>query len=263
MSARTQLSKTRARMIVDDLESFFHVLIYYAVRFLPTNLSDEAIPRFFYCYFHDYMVGVHGHSCGQLKYNTIRRGVIDIMLVSRGIEDAEGKQTVHLDFYSPPNCAVSRPDGEEGTDGVTYFGHPIHFLINDLLKGFQALYELPMCNRKRNSKAEDKDQSEAAKTPVGRETSASGTTPTANLTTQLAERVKTHEGMIWLMLTHLTNKLGWPRDDKGKDRELSEECASEQENTASSSDSIDRIGSKRPREESGEEEGVKRMRNGA
>ncbi|KAM5542945.1 hypothetical protein V8D89_003329 [Ganoderma adspersum] len=243
MSARTQLSKARSRMIVDDLESFFHVLVYYAVRFLPTNLSDEVIPRFFYCYFHDYTDEAYGHSCGQLKYNTIRRGVIDTMLVSRSFEDAEGRQTVHLNFYSPPNCTVSRPDGEpeEGSDGVT----------------FQALYELPMC--KKDGKG--KDQGKAAKPSCGRGTSASGTTAMADITAQVAERVKTHEAMIWLMLTHLTVKLGWPQGDKGKDREPSEDCASEQENAASSSGSIDWIGSKRAREESDEEEGVKRVRN--
>ncbi|PIL33439.1 hypothetical protein GSI_04061 [Ganoderma sinense ZZ0214-1] len=235
MSVGMLLNKTKAHTIADDLESFFHVLVYYAVRFLPHNLSDEATERFFYRYFDDYTNGISGYSCGSMKYFAMRRGVIDVALISRGMSDAAGRQTMTLEFYLPPSS--TRSESGECTDDITYWSHPINDLLDRLLEGFQAFYDSKLRRTERADQGEDQEQRAKA---------------------QLAERVKTHEWMIWLMLTHLRD-FGWPRSDKGKDMKPSEEGVSESENVTSSS--IDQVGSKRPRDDGDEGEATKRVRN--
>ena len=60
----------------DELEAFFHVLLFYAVRFLLHNCKDVA--QFVEDYFHDYRVTVEGmFRCGRDKQTAMRSGVID------------------------------------------------------------------------------------------------------------------------------------------------------------------------------------------
>ena len=54
MSAHSLNDPFRKIVIQDELEAFFHVLLYYAVRFLYHNLSRENVGHFLHGYFDDY-----------------------------------------------------------------------------------------------------------------------------------------------------------------------------------------------------------------
>ena len=158
MSVGTLLRKTKPRTIADDLESFLYVLVYYAVRFLPHNLSDEATERFFHSYFDDYVEGPSGYSCGHMKYFTMRRGVIDVALVCRGMTDAAGRQTQTLEFYYIPPSSTPSGSGDSECNGrVTCWRHHINRLLDELLRGFQALYDVKMRRTKGADEGEDED----------------------------------------------------------------------------------------------------------
>ena len=78
MSAHALNDPHRRIVIQDELESFFHVLLYYAVRFLPHNLADQKVGRFLYEYFDGFSPDDEGYRCGQVKLNAMVNGVIGI-----------------------------------------------------------------------------------------------------------------------------------------------------------------------------------------
>ncbi|TBU31170.1 hypothetical protein BD311DRAFT_863636 [Dichomitus squalens] len=51
MAARALTNSNRKIVIQDELESFFHVLLYFAVRFIPHNLRDDNVQNFLDGYF--------------------------------------------------------------------------------------------------------------------------------------------------------------------------------------------------------------------
>ncbi|KAI0631773.1 hypothetical protein C8Q77DRAFT_1159518 [Trametes polyzona] len=77
--------------VSDDLESFFHVLLYYAIRYLKSNCKDAEM--FIEDYFdsHDFEDGMY--ICGQAKRQVVREG--------RGLV-MEGRNRDKLKFASPP-----------------------------------------------------------------------------------------------------------------------------------------------------------------
>ena len=70
----------------DELESFFHVLLYYAVRFLPHNLADQKVGRFLHEYFDGFSPDDEGYRCGEVKHNAMVKGFIDLRTYN-GYED--------------------------------------------------------------------------------------------------------------------------------------------------------------------------------
>ena len=68
-------------MIPDDLESLFHVLLYFAVRFIPHNCVN-AVAELLVNYFDDYTDGAEGQTSGQMKYHAMHTGEIDITLIA-------------------------------------------------------------------------------------------------------------------------------------------------------------------------------------
>ncbi|KAI0759994.1 hypothetical protein BD413DRAFT_495987 [Trametes elegans] len=66
-------------ILQDDLESFFHVLLYTAVRFLPHNCPDKRVGALLYRYFDDYAEVARGQmKCGPLKRTSVKDGKISL-----------------------------------------------------------------------------------------------------------------------------------------------------------------------------------------
>ena len=76
--------------IADELESFLHVLIYYAVRYLEiANCDHLTIANYLHTYFNIYGVYDGTYVCGDKKYNTVTQGKLSL---------SSGKE---LEFGSP------------------------------------------------------------------------------------------------------------------------------------------------------------------
>ncbi|KAI9065691.1 hypothetical protein FKP32DRAFT_1590337 [Trametes sanguinea] len=71
-------AKPKAVELPDELESFFHVLLYYAVRYLNSNLSCCDAPGFIESYFHDYSRRAGAYTCGIVKARTVRDARLEV-----------------------------------------------------------------------------------------------------------------------------------------------------------------------------------------
>ncbi|PIL33440.1 hypothetical protein GSI_04062 [Ganoderma sinense ZZ0214-1] len=113
MSAHALNSPFRKIVIQDELESFFHVLIYHAVRFLPHNLQTEDVGKFLHDYFDAAGTNSSGYyCCGKAKKTVMKHGAIDISEYN-GDHDVENT-TLRFLWPSPKPVAPSQQE-ELGT----------------------------------------------------------------------------------------------------------------------------------------------------
>lgn len=75
--------------ISDELEAFFHVIVYYSVRYLQSNLTNSQVAIFIDEYFDIFHVYENIWTCGERK----------AQILSQGELTAQG--TVHIVFDSP------------------------------------------------------------------------------------------------------------------------------------------------------------------
>ena len=266
MSALTLLDPSKLIEIADDLESFFHVLIYYAIRYLPHNLPDKAVGRFLYNYFDDYADGVSGFTCGPAKYYAMKTGVIDLTLITERTRDDQGKKIQPLEFF------MNQPTTPGDVTDLNQ--HPINTLVAELLAAFQALYAQYLVDKVKEHRwnstpipdlmdddamallAEMKaEEAQNASASAAQGSSAQGR---AAIDPSLADQIKTHAPMRKLILKYIAYST-WPKDDKGKDKKPDQGYVPAKENTAVASIAVE-TGSKRGREDV-EESISKRVRN--
>ena len=77
--------------VADDLESLLHVLLHFAIRFLPHNCPDQSVAYLLSRYFDDFTAGVEGMNCGFMKYSAMCYGEIDITLITGAGKPATSK----------------------------------------------------------------------------------------------------------------------------------------------------------------------------
>ena len=218
----------RVITIADELESLFHVLLHFAICFLPHNCTD-AVGPLLATYFDDYTEGAERRTCGQMKYQAMNRGEIDITLV------ANRRRREFLKFYRP---LASKADSECSNDTDTAAQptkrrlHPIDALISELLGWFKALYTLENSSKKDGTKRTRPATSRPiAKIPLllprsrgspnlqpSTSASTASVTPSATLAADEALRsdaskLQSHHAIEELLARYLTEKR-WPARDE-------------------------------------------------
>ncbi|RDX45743.1 hypothetical protein OH76DRAFT_930840 [Lentinus brumalis] len=232
MSAHALNDRFRAIIVPDELESFFHVLLFFAIRYLPHNCPDSAVGKFLHLYFDDFTDGVGQFNCGQMKYFAMRTRQIDLALLAGGRDKAKAeiKAVEPLRFHMPGSS-------EE---------HPIQRIITTILGWLAAYYALDAiqkggqdsANNAKSSatrktaevtrarsawtKRHDKESADVAPgsstrpitptAPGERSKSQPPTPPYAD-----AEKIMTHDAIIALF-THELKQEDWPEEDKGMDK---------------------------------------------
>ena len=68
------LSGNKAVEICDEIEAFFHVLLYYAARYLKSNLDGVTLVNYLDEFFDQYKQSGDGWSCGHVKRRAIESG---------------------------------------------------------------------------------------------------------------------------------------------------------------------------------------------
>ncbi|KAI9062369.1 hypothetical protein FKP32DRAFT_1652880 [Trametes sanguinea] len=118
LSANALANPRKTIGIEDEMESFFHVLLYYACRYLPTNCPD--ITPFIYDYFDGYAKNGEEYSASMTKHHAMKNGELCVnsayelvFLTSRPVQGAP----------TPPR-------------------HPISHLFSKLLEILKAQYTL-------------------------------------------------------------------------------------------------------------------------
>ncbi|KAI0359651.1 hypothetical protein OH77DRAFT_1047033 [Trametes cingulata] len=234
---------TKVIVVQDELESFFHVLLYIAIRFLPHNCDSTSVPQFLKDYFDDYSPHVNGHRCGTVKLNAMYHGRIDLTVYNNSKED-EDSANLHFIWPSKPNETRHKRK------------HPLDGLIETFLSWFAAYYELILTPKAEDAEtAEIGDEEDGGEFPSilaeigpekeleeaeeqgrsGSESSSSASSPTAtvlDLPGQNADRpqkpsrrtlekrarnLDSHAPMLNELYNTLTKKK-WPTEDRCDDR---------------------------------------------
>ena len=241
MSVNVQNDPSRVVGVADELESIFHVLIFYAIRFLPHNLMDADVPYFLHDYFDRYSTNSRGTRSGLVKRNVMEYGVIKLTSYNEYEHMASEDNT--LKFVWPCDTTAGARDPPD-------FDHPLNDFIMEVLSWFKAHYALryeessmelvsevdpqdyvdgevpgfedsdsevpPRC-----SKAINGSQEHFA--PGLRSTAVSSRTPVESpevdeSTLVLARKLHTHDNLLDLLEEMFEKE--WPMEDKVSDKRL-------------------------------------------
>ncbi|RPD57772.1 hypothetical protein L226DRAFT_163652 [Lentinus tigrinus ALCF2SS1-7] len=126
MSAHVQDNPRHVVCIADELESIFHILIFYTVRFCPHNIPDDNIGQFLYEYFDIRPWCARGTCSARAKQEAVDLGTIEI----RTQKGFRALQFIWQKKSPDANGAYPR------------YRHPLNDIISKLLSWFQAHYAL-------------------------------------------------------------------------------------------------------------------------
>ncbi|KAI0359685.1 hypothetical protein OH77DRAFT_1049762 [Trametes cingulata] len=131
LSAQALSDPTKLIVVQDELESFFHVALYIAIRFLPHNCDDDSVGRLLYHYFDAHQKTDRGHSCGEMKLASMRNGEVVFL---------QGGRSTHLQFLWSTGSSID---------------HPLNKVFKTLLTWFQAYYQVTHDARKLNERSDN------------------------------------------------------------------------------------------------------------
>ena len=207
MSALLQNNPRRAVAIPDELESVFHVIIFYSVRFLHHTLSDSDVGPFLYAYF----------DASPLAEDTVS---LKLMAMKTGRLSLEGYRIENsgnrLRFIWPS----SQPPAVDQTPPAPDYAHPLNDIVEELLEWFEAHYALADVGPDPAPKEAPIDRTNLF-VPVPMESGTPAPRPFArsartDRTARVARNLETHEPMMDLLRRALAR--GWPLNDKTKDK---------------------------------------------
>lgn len=154
MSVYTLNHPSEAIGIPDELESFFYILLYFAIRFFRHNC--ENVTRYMHHYFDGFEGDEGEYFCGIAKRETMTAGMILV-------EDGE-----QLNFDVPPDAFADCQAGHAGIpsssanpDISLNTTHPLNTIVDALLVIFKARYALL-----KNSKVVAQDTFRSAPRPA-------------------------------------------------------------------------------------------------
>ena len=264
MHALTNFS--RIITVSDDLESFFHVMLYFAIRFLPHN-ATRVVRELLYHYFDDFTNGEPGQTAGSTKFMAMQYGVIDITRYTGATTGETGKVVdPYLTFLWPGRRSANEPTEVDD--------HPIELLVCELLRWFKALYAQDIEQTRTTVRSEKKDRADTVSgavslallgmggitnpAPISRGVKKQKTMAEKQEELELAQKLETHDAMVQLLMTYV-QEMKWPANDKGHDKKPKNGYTPPKDNIPATST---QIGSKRV-VENGAEPGSKRIRSKA
>lgn len=195
--------------VEDELEAFFYVLLWYAIRYMRHTLPSRSVTPYiteFYDTFKRYPNG--GFTCNDLRAKTIADARLHF------------GDTTGILFCDDGNAPA----------------HPLNGLLFEFLRRFQARYAVMQWSKHPNgvpgaTQHLQKFDSTTAGRPVLRETHnlASRRLPAATLTArntrepsakthELARSLQSHKGVVALLAEWVLKNPGWPLHDKVRDR---------------------------------------------
>ncbi|KAI0776300.1 hypothetical protein BD413DRAFT_610967 [Trametes elegans] len=124
--------------VADELESFFHVLLYQAVRLLHHNLCDASVPQFLHDYYDSFHPGPAGEAlCGPIKSQVISDGVISLKRY-QPLPHRNREHRLRFAWRSYPQS------GDTAQPVVVDRSHPLNQILDTLLSWFSAHYRLSL-----------------------------------------------------------------------------------------------------------------------
>ncbi|KAI0368991.1 hypothetical protein BV20DRAFT_947040 [Pilatotrama ljubarskyi] len=110
LSANALSDRNKKIVVEDEMESFFHLLLYVAIRYLPHNCTD--VGDFMHRYFDGFMEDRvdQEYFCGETKYNAMSKGELTV------------KRDKLLFFREP---LLNSPDQSTSGKGLNALQHPV------------------------------------------------------------------------------------------------------------------------------------------
>ena len=217
MSVKALDDSRRQIEISDELESMFHILIYEAVTYLPSNCMD--LEDFILQYFDASERSGLEFMCGPTKRNSMTNGQINC------------KGGTPLLFHCPtvkkrlprrasPSCPREPPSSGTATTTTANTSHPIQHILNQALLLFRAHYSghaapgSMKSSRKRRSDVKKKAADVAlAGRWGGRQITVMAFKNDEKLIRLAAEQLKTHDA-FGALLHQVYQAFVWPAKDK-------------------------------------------------
>lgn len=250
MSVRALNDSCKIIMIPDELESFFHVLLYIALHFIPHNCVD--VSEFVSDFFDSARQRDLDFCCGIMKQTAMKHGELinkeevaiyflrEPIKAKREVE-SESPRDVDSTTQSSSTDVDTAADGDKQTTATSteedVFGpttpqpsffplealHPIHLIIRELLPLFMAYYKIyeptvvPAGKTPtvavRNSKDVAKYQALWGK-PTPQASAQPAISPEDR---EKAALLNTHTAFGSILYRHLVDDI-WPEDDKQPDQ---------------------------------------------
>lgn len=231
MSAKALDNYRRMIVIQDELEAFFHVMLYIALRVLPHNCPVNAVPRLLRDYFDDYAFHEDGNLCGATKRGAMESGRINIAPYNPQKEDDPTPPAVSLHFVWPNGLAKD---------------YPLDTVVTTILSWLSAYYRVTLPSEKKQDTQEPVMAEGATFIPgaaglLGELTAPEGmdeepprastsASPNPNPTIvdnkaessredleELAKKLESHQPLLQLLWRTLQKK-EWPKADLCSDR---------------------------------------------
>ncbi|KAI0699935.1 hypothetical protein C8T65DRAFT_831738 [Cerioporus squamosus] len=228
MSARALNNPDKEIVVEDEIEAFFHVLLFHAVRFLPHNIDPDSVPQFLEDYFDGCCTKNEEYRCGIPKLMAMENGSIALTaynttpatlkfvqrddmskahvldgLVSRLL--LSFKEAYALDPASIPGQEPSQVKTGEDIDA---FWAELQAMPNVKYKGPVT----PQKPKKSRSTGKSRAPKAAPKPARRRRRKVKATSGDGSEAVSLKE----HHPVIDLFRQFLSRK-DWPTDDKGED----------------------------------------------
>ncbi|KAI0365594.1 hypothetical protein BV20DRAFT_1124877 [Pilatotrama ljubarskyi] len=202
MSARALDNPKKQIVVEDEIESFFHVLLFLAIRYLPHNCDDVA--AFMYDYFDDYRSVTGSYTCGSYKLLCMVDG--SLVLTRDG---GDGKSKVLLTFSWPSPNGGDRPAETSTTP------HPLNHILKTILEWLKAYYALCGEPEKAKESGVAQPEGQAEEAPVAEELSAAELREKQEA---IARNLSTHQPILDLLKKSLGSGNKWPAADRLKDQ---------------------------------------------
>ncbi|KAI0827955.1 hypothetical protein BC628DRAFT_1317497, partial [Trametes gibbosa] len=132
MSAMALMVPRKQIKVDDELESFFNVLLYIAIRFLCHNCKSVA--NFIHRYFDDYSDISGSHKCGLIKESYTTTGLLCLGYTIGAEDEHKTRDNVKLElltFFWPST-----------TGSLLALPHPLNTVLTTFLKWTKARYSL-------------------------------------------------------------------------------------------------------------------------
>ncbi|KAI0365593.1 hypothetical protein BV20DRAFT_1115794 [Pilatotrama ljubarskyi] len=221
MSARALNNSAKEITIEDELESFFHVLLFFAIRYLPHNCPN--VGAFMYDYFDDYRSTTERFTCGAFKLLCM----VDGCLVLTREGDKDNSKTLLKFFWQSPedNCpAEFQPEL-----------HPLNDILTTVLTWIQAHYALTKTEKVDTRTETGPSNGSKRQAPVAegevvfakrkRNAVAAPAAPVVKRTPEQirveleddARNLRTHDALLDLIETSISSVV-WPGADKTSDQ---------------------------------------------
>ncbi|KAI1791218.1 hypothetical protein LXA43DRAFT_446977 [Ganoderma leucocontextum] len=153
MSANSLSNPWRVIAVEDEMESFFHLLLFYAIRYLPHNCNDVGM--FMEEYFDGFTKENGQYFCGLAKWGAVTSGCITLPMKSEKLAFYLPSEPRGENNPSPPSNGPSTagaplnrdgPSVREGSsapsEAVDRKPHPINVLFECMLEWLHAQYAL-------------------------------------------------------------------------------------------------------------------------